>query len=348
MNHRRLAREFVLLDNTYCDAEISKDGHEWSVGANVTDYTQKVWPSDYSGRGTLINRALTRITNVPGGYLWDAARKAGISYRAYGEYVVNGAVAANGSYADATTRMPALEGHFSTRFRTYDLKHKDQVRASVFLDELKGFEERGDLPALSIVSLPNDHLAGTSPGYPTPNAMMADNDLALGRVVDAISHSRFWASTVIFVIEDDTQDGFDHVDSHRTPALVVSPWVKRGSVDSLHYSTVSMVRTIEELLGLSPMSLFDASATTLAQSFTTTPDLTPYNHSVPVQDLNEMNPQLHALRGLKKRLALRSMKLDFDEADAADAVAYNDILWRALKGKIPPPWTARGGGRIAR
>lgn len=336
-NHRRLAREFVLLDNTYCDAEISKDGHERSMGGNATDYTMKVWPSDYSGRGTLINRALTAITNVPGGYLWDAAKAAGISYRSYGEYVINGATNGDGSYEPATTRMPALVDHFSPMYRTYDLKHMDIKRAEVWLKEFEGYKQNGNFPNLSIISLPNDHLAGTSPGYPTPQAMMADNDLALGRIVDAISHSRFWANTLIMVIEDDTQDGFDHVETHRTPAMLIGPYVRRKAVDSTHYSTVSMIRTAEVLLGLKPMSQFDAAAITMDRSFTAKPDFTPYKHVVPNQDLYEMNPSLAVLTGKKRRLAERSMKLDLAEVDAADTREYNEILWKAIKGDQPIP-----------
>lgn len=335
-NHRRLARDFVLLDNTYCDAEISKDGHEWSMGANVTDYTMKVWPSDYSGRGKLINRALTAITNVPGGYLWDAAKQTGISYRSYGEYVINGKKNPDGSYEPATTRMPALQDHFSPMYRTYDLKHMDVKRAEVWMNEFEAYKQNGAFPNLSIISLPNDHLAGTKPGYPTPNAMMADNDLALGRIVDAISHSRFWPNTVIMVIEDDTQDGFDHVDSHRTPALMISPYVKRKAVDSTHYSTVSMLRTTEILLGLKPMSQFDAAALAMDNSFTAKPDFTPYKHVVPAQDLYEMNPALSALTGERRKLAERSMQLDLAEADVADMTVYNEILWKAIKGVDKP------------
>ena len=336
-NHRRLASDFVLLDNTYCDAEISKDGHEWSMGGNATDYTMKVWPSDYSGRGTLINRALIAVTNVPGGYLWDAAKEAGISYRSYGEYVINGKKNADGSYAPATTHMPALVDHFSPMYRTYDLKHMDKTRADVWLKEFEAYKKTGGFPNLSIISLPNDHLAGTSPGYPTPQAMMADNDLALGRIVDAISHSRFWPNTLIMVIEDDTQDGFDHVDSHRTPALLISPYVKRKAVDNTHYSTVSMIRTAGVLLGLKPMSQFDAAAITMENSFTVKPDFTPYEHVVPAQDLYEMNPTLASLQGEKRQLAERSMKLDLAEVDAADMHEYNDILWKAIKGTQPMP-----------
>ena len=337
-NHRRLAREYVLLDNTYCDAEISKDGHERSMSGNATDYTMKVWPSDYSGRGTLINRALTAITNVPGGYLWDAAKAAAISYRSYGEYVINGKTYADGSYDPTTTRMPALAEHFSPMYRTYDLKHMDIKRTEVWLKEFEANKKNGDFPNLSIVSLPNDHLAGTSPGFPTPQAMMADNDLALGRIVDAISHSAFWPNTLIMVIEDDTQDGFDHVDAHRTPALLIGPYVKRQAVDSTHYSTVSMIRTAEVLLGMKPMSQFDAAAVTMENSFTRKPDFTPYEHSVPAQDLFEMNPALASLQGEKRQLAERSMKLNLAEVDAADMGEYNDILWKAIKGSqaVPP------------
>lgn len=167
--------------------------------------------------------------------------------------------------------------------------------------------------------------------------MMADNDLALGRIVDAISHSRFWPNILIMVIEDDTQDGFDHMDTHRTPALLISPYVKRKAVDNTHYSTVSLIRTAGVLLGLKPMSQFDAAAITMERSFTRRPDFTPYAHVVPAQDLYEMNPALVTLQGEQRKLAERSMKLDLAEVDAADMHEYNDILWKAIKGAQPVP-----------
>src|SRR5205823_14861469 len=175
--------------------------------------------------------------------------------------------------------------HFDPLFRGWDLDYPDQKRADRFLEELAGFEQKGEMPHLIILRLPNDHTAGTKAGSPTPTAYVADNDLALGRVVEAVSKSKFWKQTAIFVIEDDAQNGPDHVDAHRTVALVISPWTKHKHVDSSMYSTASMLRTMELILGLKPMSQFDAAARPMYQSFQAKADETAYTHVVPAVDL---------------------------------------------------------------
>jgi hypothetical protein len=226
-NHHRIARQFVLLDNFYVDGEVSADGHEWSMGAYATDFVEKAWPLSYrSGRTNKIgypSEGSYGIATPAGGYIWDRCREAGVSYRSYGEWISNGKTLKDPGRA----RAKSLEGHFDPWFRGYDLDYPDQKRADRFIEELKGFEEKGELPRFIVLRLPNDHTYGTRPGKPTPTAMVADNDLALGRVVEAVTKSKFWKETAIFVVEDDAQNGPDHVDAHRTVALVISPYTKR-------------------------------------------------------------------------------------------------------------------------
>ncbi|MBY0232744.1 MAG: beta-propeller fold lactonase family protein, partial [Gemmataceae bacterium] len=223
-NHHRLARQFVLLDNFYVEGEVSADGHEWSMGAYATDFVEKVWPLSYRGQEYDTKKmsfypsegARDHIARPAGGYLWDRAKAAGVSYRSYGEWIANGAKRKEGGYEDSKARVKALEGHFDPRFRGYDLDYPDVKRAERFIEELKRFEKEGGFPQLTILRLPNDHTYGTRVGKPTPTAMVADNDLAFGMVVEAISKSRFWPETAIFVLEDDAQNGPDHVDCHRS------------------------------------------------------------------------------------------------------------------------------------
>src|SRR5262249_39143779 len=211
---------------------------------------------------------------------WDRCAEAKVTYRSYGEWVTNGKKPGDPGKA----RSKALEGHFDPMFRGFDLDYPDQKRADRFLEELRGFEEKGQMPRLIVLRVPNDHTSGTKVGSPTPTAYVADNDLALGRVVEAISKSKFWKETAIFVVEDDAQNGPDHVDAHRTVALVISPWTKRKHVDSTMYSTSSMLRTMELILGLKPMSQFDAAARPMYGSFAAKPDFTAYKHVVPDVD----------------------------------------------------------------
>ncbi len=270
-NHHALVEEFVLLDNFYAEGEVSADGHEWSMGAYATDFVEKLWPLNYRGEDVdkigYVSEGNYKNATPKGGYLWDRAREAGVTYYSFGEFVKN----AKRVGEPGTATVPALEGHFDPLFRSFDLDYSDQDRASRFIDKLKQYEARGEMPQLTILRLPNDHTAGTRPEKPTPVAMVADNDLALGRVVEAVSHSKFWPETAIFVVEDDAQNGSDHVDAHRTVALVVSPYTKRAHVDSSFYSTSSMLRTMELVLGLEPMSQFDAAALPMYASFQAAP-----------------------------------------------------------------------------
>ena len=330
-NHHALAREFVLLDNFYAEAEVSADGHEWSMGAYATDFVERTWPLSYRGdrRVPYPAEGVLAISRPAGGYLWDAAARAGLTYRSYGEFIENGKTPAD----PATTKVEALKGHFDPKFRGYDLAYPDQKRADRFLEELAGFEAAGAMPNLIILRLPNDHTSGTAPGKPTPIAYVADNDLALGRVVEGLSKSRFWPHLAIFVVEDDAQNGSDHVDAHRTVALAISPYSRRHSVDSTLYSTASMLRTMELCLGLEPLSQFDAAARPMFRSFTSAPDLAPYACRPSGVDLDARN--LKTAWGAEE-----SLKLDLATEDKADDLIFNEIIWKAVKGAdspMPPP-----------
>jgi DNA-binding beta-propeller fold protein YncE len=328
-NHHQLAREFVLLDNFYVEAEVSADGHEWSMGAYATDFVEKSWPMSYghgkSGKFPYPSEGQFRIAQPASGYLWDRALEAGVSYRSYGEFVNVGKTPKD----PATSRVPALRGHFDEWYRGWDLDYLDIKRTERFIQELKRFEQEGDMPRLQVVRLPNDHTYGTSVGKHTPTAMVADNDLALGRFVEAVSRSKFWPQTAIFVIEDDAQNGPDHVDAHRSIAFVISPYVKRGAVDSSMYSTSSMLRTMELILGLKPMSQFDAAALPMFNSFQAQPDLRPYT-ALPINvDLEDRNPK--TAWGSD-----RSQKMDFSKEDAADDLLLNEVIWRSVRGGASP------------
>jgi DNA-binding beta-propeller fold protein YncE len=334
-NHHKLARQFVLLDNFYCDGEVSADGHQWSMGAYATDFVEKTWPLSYRGSPTkkldiyVSEGNFDAIARPAGGYLWDRCAEASVSYRSYGEWIQNGKTLKDPGKAT----VKALEGHFDPWFRGFDLEYSDQKRADRFIEELKGFEKDGEMPQLIILRLPNDHTAGTKPGSHTPTALVADNDLALGRVVEAVSQSKFWKDTALFVIEDDAQNGSDHVDAHRTVALVVSPYTKRGKVDSSLYSTTSMVRSIELILGLKPMSQFDAAARPMYFSFQAKADVRPYEHVVPKVDLSEKNQKTAWGADL-------SEKFDLTKEDAVDDLILNEVIWRSVRGAsspMPPP-----------
>jgi DNA-binding beta-propeller fold protein YncE len=330
-NHHALAREFVLLDNFYVDGEVSADGHEWTMGAYASDYVERTWPLSYRGdrRIPYPSEGALEIARPFGGYLWDRAAEKGITYRSYGEFIRNGATLA----APGTTTIKTLEGHFDPLFRSYDLDYPDVLRADRFLTELAECEQKGELPRLIVMRLPNDHTSGTKPGSPTPTAYVADNDLALGRVVEGLSKSQFWKSMAIFVVEDDAQNGSDHVDAHRTIAYAISPYIKRNSVDSTMYSTSSMLRTIELCLGLEPMSQFDAAARPMSHAFTEKPDLTPYTHRPATVDLEAKN--LASAWGAEK-----SMELDLEIEDRADDLVFNEIIWKSVRGadsEMPPP-----------
>lgn len=332
-NHHALAREFVLLDNLYVDAEVSADGHEWSMGAYATDFVEKTWPLSYghnkSAKHPFPAEGTFPIAVPAGGYLWDRAKQAGVSYRSYGEWIANGKKAGDPGRA----KVKALEGHFDPMFRGFDTSYSDQKRADRWLSELQRFEKEGEMPRLQIVRLPNDHTSGTSPGKPTPTAQVADNDLALGRLIEGLSRSKFWPQCAVFVIEDDAQNGSDHVDAHRTIAFAISPYIRRGTVDSTMYSTSSMLRTMELILGLKPMSQFDAAAMPMFASFQEKPDLTPYTLKPVEVDLTATNAK--TAWGGKA-----SQRMDFSKEDAADDLQLNEVIWRSVRGAdspMPPP-----------
>ncbi|MCC6444895.1 MAG: beta-propeller fold lactonase family protein [Armatimonadetes bacterium] len=319
-NHHALARQFVLLDNFYVDGTVSADGHQWCTAATVTDYKDKTWPSAYGLRRTGSDD-YGPATYPSAGYLWDFAARKKLRYRSYGEM----------------TDVTGLRGHSCPDYKGGLGAKADQKRIDVWLKEFRAFEKNGNLPHLSIMSLPNNHTLATRPGAPTPQAMVADNDYALGRLVEAVSRSRYWKSSAIFVVEDDAQDGPDHVDAHRTVALVISPYTRRGAVDSTLYDNCSMLRTIELILGLPPMSQYDAAATPMFASFTTAPDYRPYKAVPPHISLDEVNAS--TAYG-----ARASMAMNFDDIDAAPWDSLNRILWHSVKGRhipMPKPKTHR-------
>jgi hypothetical protein len=340
-NHHRLARDFVLLDNFYAEGEVSADGHEWSMAAYATDFIEKTWPLYYRRVLKKIHfrreRPFERDALPAGGYLWDRCAEQGVSYRSYGEWVENGKTPG----VPPQVKAKALEGHVDLEYRAFDLDYTDQKRADRLIEELRRFERRGGLPSLSIIHLPNDHTSGTKVGKPTPRAAVADNDLALGRFVEAVSRSKFWRDSVIFVVEDDAQNGPDHVEAHRTVALVISPYVQRGAVDSSLYSTTSMVRTIELILGLKPMSQFDAAARPMYACFQAKPDLRPFEHLTPKVDLAERNPP-------DAYGAAVSERFDLTRADAVDDSLLNDVIWHSVRGcNAPMPAPVRAAFFIA-
>jgi YVTN family beta-propeller protein len=330
-NHHKLAREFVLLDNFYVNADVSADGHHWSTAAIANDYVVKLWPNQYANRRQLYDfEGQEPTAQPPAGYLWTNAAAAGVSLRNFGYWVENKRNAPAGAEQVARVLDPVLARSTNRFYRSFDTDYPDVDRARVFLGELSDDEKSGSMPRLTLVRLGNDHTSGTTPGKIAPLAAMADNDYALGLIVEAVSHSRFWATTAVFVVEDDAQNGPDHVDSHRSPAFVISPYVKRHRVDGTMYNTASVLRTIELLLGLRPMTHFDAGARPMTSVFESTPDLASYAVEKPRIPLDTRNPA--GAPG-----ARASARMNFDEADAIDDDELNDILWVAIRRSTPPP-----------
>jgi len=321
----------VLLDNLYCDGEVSVDGHSWSNSAYATDFNEKMWPARYGGHSQ------NSISNAyrPKLQLWDLAAQKGLTYRSYGEYAVR---ASDGTRMDAIPGVGGLLGHVAPNFKMPNMRDTDNVRE--FIREFDEYEKHYDspdpgkrLPNYIVMSLPENHTRGTRPGELTPKAMVANNDHAVGMLVERVTHSRYWPETAIFIIEDDAQNGSDHVDARRTVGLVISPYTKRGAVDSTLYTTSAMLRTIELLLGLPPMSQFDAAATPMYASFTDKPDLKPYQCIAPKIDVNERNQQ--TAWGARE-----SLEMDFSEVDHAPMLALNEIIWKSVRGpdsQMPVP-----------
>ncbi len=358
-NQHKLAEEFVLLDNFYCSGTLSADGHQWTDEAYVTDYLEKSFggfPRSYPYEGS------DAMAYASSGFIWDNVLAAGKTLRVYGEFVratirwKDGLRKERPGFLDCYRDFIEQAGRIEIRA---EANHKtlapylcetypgfpnivpDVYRAAEFIKELRAFEQRGTFPHFCIMLLPNNHTSGTKPGMPTPQASVADNDVALGRIVEAVSRSRFWPQTCIFVVEDDPQNGYDHIDGHRTVAQVISPYTKRGFVDSTNYNQTSMVRTIELILGLPPMNQFDASATPMTTCFADKPDLTPYTAVPNNIPLDQVNPSLSEIRDPRQlHWASISQELPLDDVDQADEDTLNRILWFAARGRDDtyPSW----------
>ncbi len=323
-NFHALARDFVLLDNFYVDAEVSADGHNWSTAAYATDYVEKTWPTNYSGRGGTYDYEGTRKIAYPAkGYIWDYCNRAGVSYRNYGEFVHDG----------KPPILPSIIGHFCPGFPDFDLSIHDVYREKVWEHDFDSLIAINALPQFSTVRFPDDHTSGMRKGAYTPYAAAADNDLAVGRFIDHISHSPVWKECAIFILEDDAQNGPDHVDAHRSPAFVVSPYIKRHFVDHTMYSTSGLLRTMELILGLPPMSQYDAAAMPFFRSFTASPDFTSYTAIPSNMDIDERNTAWN-------KLAKESAKFNLAVEDAAPDIPFNEVIWKAIKGEnsvMPAP-----------
>jgi len=324
-NQHALAREFVLFDNFYVDAEVSMDGHSWSMGGYANDYLEKNWVTSYGGRGGSYDGEGNRaIANNKGGFIWDHCQRAGVSFRTYGEFA-----------DDQKPNIPVLEGHFCRRYRGWDLGFYDTARVTQWKSDFDSLVAANALPRLNTVRLGNDHTEGLRKGRLSPFAHVADNDLAVGEFVEYLSKSPVWKESVVFVLEDDAQNGPDHVDAHRSPVYVAGGMVKRHFVDHTMYSTTSVLRTMELILGLTPMSQYDAAATPMWNSFSATADLTAFKALPSNIDLTQKNVAWN-------EWAKKSAGLDFAREDRVPDNLFNEILWKGVKGeKVPLPAPSR-------
>ena len=323
-NAHAISEQFVTLDNLYADGEVSVDGHSWSNAAYASDYNEKTWPSNYADRSDV---KPAPAYYAAAGYTWDLARRKGLTYRNYGEF--------GRRYSTSDPIQPApgadgLWGHINPEYIGFNARDRDNL--VLFLKDFDQYEANFDnpdpktrLPNFITMGMGEDHTRGTQPGEFTPVAMIADNDWAIGQLVERVSHSKYWPTTAIFIIEDDAQDGADHVDARRTVGLVISPYIKRGTVDSTLYSTSSFLRTMELLLGLPPMSQYDAAATPLYAAFADKPDLTPYVAKPAEVDLFTKNAANAAG-------AEESAMMNFSEPDRAPMKKLNEIIWKAVNG----------------
>ena len=314
-NQHKLVKDFVLLDNFYVDGEVSADGHNWSLGAYATDYLEKNWVTSYGGRGGGYDAEGTReIANNKGGFIWDHCKKAGVSFRTYGEFA-----------DDYKPNIPVLKDHFCTYYTSWDQKVKDTTRVRQWKRDFDSLVSINALPQLNTLRLINDHTEGVRIGRPTPFAHVADNDLSVGMFIELLSNSPVWKESVVFIVEDDAQDGPDHVDAHRTTAYVAGPYVKRGFIDHTSYSTSGMLRTIELILGIPPMSQYDAAAVPMWRCFTSKPDFATFKALPSNIDLTEKTI-------VKNELTEQSEMFDFTKEDKAPDRLFNEVIWKAVRG----------------
>ena len=329
-NQHKIAEDFVLLDNFYVNAEVSCDGHNWTTGAYATDWLEKTWPTNYSKRGDVYSgEGGHHMGNNKSGFIWDLCKRFNVSYRTYGEFVSGTTVDKKGNRISSTLRatIPSLDGHFCTDYEPFNLAYRDTLRYRTWEQDFDSLLAKGQVPQFCTVRFGNDHTQGMRLGKPTPFAYVADNDLAVGMFLDHLSHSPIWKESVVFIIEDDAQNGSDHVDAHRSTAYVAGGYVKRGFVDHTPYTTTSMLRTIELILGLPPMTQYDASARSMWRCFSGKPDATPFNcqkENVSLDDVNEKRSKWQAM----------CEDWDFDIEDDVPDVEFNKVLWHGIKGDL--------------
>jgi YVTN family beta-propeller protein len=347
-NEHRLARQFVLLDNFYATGGNSADGHQWLTQANETAYA--LWQG-YEGRSYPFDGS-DPLAPAQTGFLWDLALARHKTVRVYGEYagIMDNAKLSRRSELlsrwskgddfshewNVTAPIRHLNEILSPRYPSYSTVIPDVIRAKLLIGDIRDWDKNGTMPNLVIAALPSDHTAGTDPAFSTPRAMVADNDLAVGQIVEALTHTRFWKNMAIFIVEDDAQNGVDHVDGHRTVALAVSPYIRRGTIDSTFYSHQSILKTIELMLGLPTLSLFDLIANDMRPAFRDKPDFTPYDAVNPTQSLFENNPPLSALKGAARSAASASSRMKWGIPDAAPTEKLNRILWGQIRGWTTP------------
>jgi YVTN family beta-propeller protein len=323
-NLHKLAKEFVLLDNFYCDGEVSADGHNWSMGAYGTDFLEKTWPTYYGGRGGDYPGEGERKTANNKWFIWDQCKKKGISYRTYGEFTDS-----------KTATIPVLNNHFCPYYTGWDMEVKDTSRFYQWKKEFDSFLVVNAVPRFNTLRMGNDHTEGLKSGKPSPFAHVADNDLAVGMFLEYLSRSPIWKESAVFIVEDDAQNGADHVDAHRTTAYIAGGFVKRNFIDHTMYSTSSMLRTMELILGLQPMSQYDAAAEPMWRCFTSQANLTPFVSLPSNVELNEKNVVIN-------KWQQKSETFDFTNEDRAPDLEFSEVLWYAIKGDhIPFPGPKR-------
>lgn len=323
-NQHAIAEQFVLLDNFYVNAEVSADGHNWSMGAYANDYLEKTWPTSYGGRGgTYGGEGEREIANNRDGFIWDNCSRSGVTFRTYGEFA-----------DDGKANIQVLKERFCKEFAGYDLSIRDTSRFYAWKKDFERLLKTDEVPHFNTVRFGNDHTEGVRLGRPTPYAHVADNDLAVGMFVETLANSPIWNETVIFVLEDDAQNGADHVDAHRSPAYMAGGYVKRNFVDHTLYTTASVLRTLELMLGMEPMTQYDAAATPMWSCFDSIPKPFSFKAIVPKVDLNEKNVAINEWQK-------RSENFTFEKEDSNNDIEFNLVLWHGLKGNTPFPGPTR-------
>jgi YVTN family beta-propeller protein len=322
-NQHNFAKDYVLLDNFYVDAEVSADGHNWSMAAYATDIVEKTWPTSYGNRGGSTTFEGGRVVTYPkDGFIWDYCQRAGVTYRSYGEF---------GNYDKANIK--SLQGHMGPHSPGFNMDITDQVRVEAWMHDFDSLVVAGAVPQFNTLRISNDHTSGQKIGKVSPQAAVADNDYAVGRFLEHLSHSPIWKESAVFILEDDAQNGPDHVDAHRSPAYVLGPYVKRNTAVHTMYSTSGFLRTMELILGLPPMSQYDAGAMPLFECFTNTPDFTPYTAVKPLINLDTRNIA-------RNESSRRSELFNFAKEDSVPDLELSEVVWKSVKGEesvMPAP-----------